>query len=427
VLAVLAVAVVPFVRFDFNPLRLKDPTSESVQTYFDLLANSRTSPYTISIVTDGMDEARDLVDRLEALPDVDKALTLESYVPGDQPEKLDLIDQLALVLFPVIMPQMEPPPTVEERHQAFTELRAKLSAARIAGKKDAPGAEPGSPAPLAATTRGFAEALDRFVVAFDSSPESLQGLESDLLSYLPKRLDKLRAALEAAPVSVADIPEDLRGRLVALDGRVHVEVFPKDDISDNQAMRRFVEVVRTVAPRATGTPVLLVEAARAVIGSFVEAGTIALVLVLALLFLLLRNLRDTLFVLIPLLLAIGLTVATATLLGFSFNFANIIVFPLLFGLGVASGIHLVCRRRTEDTPLRSLKTSTPRAVIFSALTTIGSFGSLAVSSHRGMASMGEFLTIAIAFTLVCTLLVLPALMARFLAPGKGPGKERDAA
>jgi hopanoid biosynthesis associated RND transporter like protein HpnN len=418
VLAILAAAVVPFARFDFNPLRLKDPTTESVQTYFDLLASSRTSPYTISIVTDGMDEASSLSDRLKALPAVDKALTLASYVPDDQPEKLELIDQLALVLFPVIAPQIKQPPTTAERHQAFGELRAKLSAALAAGNNATPDAKSGDPASLLVTAGSFAATLDRFVAAFDNSPESLQLLEDDLLSYLPKRLEKLRTALEAAPVTIDDIPEEVRERLLAPDGRAHIEVYPRDDISDNSAMRSFVDVVRTVAPNATGTPVLLVEAARAVIGSFVEAGTIALVLVLALLFLLLRNLRDALFVLIPLLLAIELTVATATLIGLSFNFANIIVFPLLFGLGVASGIHLVCRRRTGGTPLRSLETSTPRAVVFSALTTIGSFGSLAVSSHRGMASMGEFLTIAIAFTLICTLLVLPALMARFSAGGE---------
>ena len=85
--------------------------------------------------------------------------------------------------------------------------------------------------------------------------------------------------------------------------------------------------------------------------------------------------------------------------------------PLLAGLGVASGIHLVSRTRESQRRAAPLmQTSTPRAVILSALTTIGSFGSLAISSHRGTSSMGELLTIAIAFTLICTLIVLPALM-----------------
>ena len=112
----------------------------------------------------------------------------------------------------------------------------------------------------------------------------------------------------------------------------------------------------------------------------------------------------------PLVLAGILTVAFAYLVGLDLNLANIIVLPLLLGLGVASGIHLVKRARAE--PGRGvLHTSTPRAVLFSALTTAGSFGSLAISGHRGTASMGMLLTIAIAMTLLCTLVVLPAMMA----------------
>jgi predicted RND superfamily exporter protein len=92
-----------------------------------------------------------------------------------------------------------------------------------------------------------------------------------------------------------------------------------------------------------------------------------------------------------------------------FNFANVIVLPLLFGLGVASGLHIVLRARQAG-PQRVLLTSTPRAVLFSALTTVGSFGALALSSHKGTASMGLLLSIAIGLTIVCTLVVLPALL-----------------
>jgi hypothetical protein len=125
---------------------------------------------------------------------------------------------------------------------------------------------------------------------------------------------------------------------------------------------------------------------------------------------LLRSLRDTLLVFYPLVVAGLLTVATAVLFDLSFNFANVIVLPLLMGLGVASGIHLVMRSREALADIALLRTSTPRAVAFSALTTILSFGSLAVSTHRGTASMGILLTIAIGFTLLGGLIALPALM-----------------
>ncbi|MBT5811891.1 MAG: hypothetical protein HOI19_16075, partial [Rhodospirillaceae bacterium] len=103
-----------------------------------------------------------------------------------------------------------------------------------------------------------------------------------------------------------------------------------------------------------------------------------------------------------------LTIATSVVFGLPFNFANVIVLPLLLGLGVASGVHLVMRGQTAAS-LRG--SSTPRAVLYSALTTLASFGSLMASGHRGMVSMGQLLTISIAYMLIAMLVVLPAQMA----------------
>ena len=115
-------------------------------------------------------------------------------------------------------------------------------------------------------------------------------------------------------------------------------------------------------------------------------------------------------VLIPIGLAGLLTLAASALLSLPFNFANVIVLPLLIGLGVDSGIHLVSRAHEGDGHAL-LTTSTPKAVFLSALTTLASFGTLAVSSHQGTASMGALLFVAIFFTLLCTLIVLPAMIA----------------
>ncbi|MBT6116506.1 MAG: MMPL family transporter, partial [Rhodospirillaceae bacterium] len=213
-----------------------------------------------------------------------------------------------------------------------------------------------------------------------------------------------------------DMPLSLLRRYVAENGLSRVEVEPAEDIMDPGALRRFVGAVRTVAPDATGSPVLLLEAGDAVTGAMRQATVTALVVIALLLVVLLRSLRDTLLVLAPLLLAGALTGAASVLFSLPFNYANVIVLPLLLGLGVASGIHLVFRARDEGMGRPLLSTSTPRAVVFSALTTMASFGSLVVSSHKGTASMGELLTVAIGFTLLSTLVVLPALLAAFGRP-----------
>ena len=180
-------------------------------------------------------------------------------------------------------------------------------------------------------------------------------------------------------------------------------------MNNDQALKRFVRDVREVAPNATDNPVVMVEAGNAVVQAFQEAGAYSLVGIVILLLVVMRNITDTLFVLTPLLLAAVLTVAFTVIGNTPFNFANVIALPLLLSLGVGYGIYLVLRHRATATVADVLVTNTPRAVLFSALTTMGSFGTLAVSSHRGTASMGILLFVALTLALFCTLIVLTAM------------------
>jgi uncharacterized protein len=175
-----------------------------------------------------------------------------------------------------------------------------------------------------------------------------------------------------------------------------------------------------VAPAASGAPVTILDAGKAVLEAFWQAATLSVALIVVLLLAILDRRRDVALIFAPLVLAALLTVAASVLLDRPFNFANVIVLPLLFGLGVASGIHLVIRERETEGANSALETSTPRAVVFSALTTIGSFGSIAISSHLGTASMGILLAVAISLTMACTLIVLPALIR---VTGDGPGRK----
>jgi len=217
--------------------------------------------------------------------------------------------------------------------------------------------------------------------------------------------------MEAAAVSVENLPEQLKRRFEAQSGQVRLEVFPKFDLRKRANLEKFVADVRTVAPRATGSPVIIIEAGNAVIGAFVKAALISIIAIAFLVIVLMRSLRDVLLVFAPLTLAALFTIAATVLFELPFNFANVIVLPLLFGLGVASAIHIVMRSHEKVGLQGVMESSTPRAVVFSALTTIGSFASIALSSHPGTASMGVLLAISIGFTLICTIYFLPALMA----------------
>ena len=397
-----AASTLPKAAFDFDPMNLRDPSTESVATITDLMADNRANPYSVTILSRNLGEARALADKMKVLDLVDGVATLADYVPGDQQEKLQVISTMALFLGPAFAQEMAAgTPSPADRRAELAKFRIKLIA--LAGR---PGNSPERKAAgeLLQALAGMFEVLTKDTKDTEAVIENFEGR---LLRALPGRLEALNTALGAGPVTVKNLPAEIRDNQIAADGRAKLEVYAKEDLRDREALARFVAAVRTVSPRASGSSVVIFEAGNTVVGAFWQAGTISVALITVILIIVLKRFVSAVLVFVPLVLAALLTVAASTVFGLPFNFANVIVLPLLFGLGVAGGIHLVVREREQG---GAYETSTPRAILFSALTTIGSFGSIALSSHPGTSSMGLLLTISISLSLACTLVVLPALM-----------------
>lgn len=418
VVAVLAVAAIPAalqVRFDFNPLHMIDQHAEGVKVFEELLANPDTAPYRIEVLAKNLDEAKAIAKRLEKVPTVARALTIADYVPQDQGPKLAILNNLQILVppFSLLMPASLTPPAPDTT-QKMEKLQKNLQ--ELAAKdKGTQGRAAGN----------LANALGRFLAANAQNPQALASLQSSLLGTLPDELHQLGEALLASRVSIDNLPTDLRSRYLAADGQARVEVFPKADLTNNQKMLQFVSTVLQAEPRAVGAPVMLVQGGEAVLGAFQEATYIAIVGIALLLLLSLRRYRDMLLIVLPLLLAALFTVAAMSLLGVSFNLGNIIVLPLLIGLGVAFGIYIVLRWRSGVDAAHLLQTSTPMAVFFSGLTTLSAFGSMALSVDPGMASLGDALSIALAVVLLCILVVLPALLLLFTPSPREEGIAQD--
>ncbi len=398
ILSLMALALTPKVVFDFDPLNLKNRQTESMATLIDLMDDSRTSPYTIDILAENLDAAEALAARLSDLEGVEAAETILDYVPADQDEKLDVITTTALFLSPALSTERQPGPSHEEQADALSRF---IETAKTQG---------------ASETGESAKRLVANLEKITTRTNGIEELERRLLVHLPAQINALKDSLKAEPVTLEDLPQSLRERKIADDGRTKIEVFPKFDVTDREKLTAFVESVQALAPNAVGSPVVILEAGRAILGAFYQAGAISVGLIALLLFVVLGRLQEVFLVFAPLFIAGLYTLAASVLFGVAFNFANVIVLPLLFGLGVAGGIHLVVRARQQGGMEQATASSTPRAILFSALTTMGSFGSIALSSHPGTASMGLLLSIAITLTLICTLVFLPALMASMRVP-----------
>ena len=400
--ALAGIALLPKIRFDFDPMHLRSPRAESVATLLDLAKDPTTAPDTIDVLAPSVEAAVHLGEQLEKLPVVDHVLTLASFVPEDQDEKLALIGDAAMLLEPTLAPaSTKPPPTDAETVAAMTHAVQSLDEARAANAQ----------LPFAKAASRLAMALRALAGAPEATREHAQSL---LIPPLQTTLAQLRAALSAEPVTLARLPDALRRDWVTSDGRARIEVYPKGDVSGNVALRRFVDGVLAVVPDATGAPVSIEASSRTIVDAFAKAGVLAFVSITLLLVATLRRARDVALTLAPLVLSALGTLGSCVLIGLPMNFENIIALPLLFGIGVAFNIYFVMAWRAGR--INPLQSSLTRAVVMSGLTTGTAFGSLWLSHHPGTASMGELLALSLAWTLVAALLFLPALL--------GPPRQR---
>ena len=394
--------LLPRVEFDLNPLNLKDPHSPAVEAWHRLATSADSSPYTADVLTASLDDAVKRAAGLRALKEVDKAVTLADYVPAEQSEKLEIIDGMRASSGAMLAAETSNTvPSVDAEVAAVERLLMRIAA--VTPTLD-DGALKNSATRL---TQAFAQ-----LRAHSGWPQqSLPEVRALLLGDLPQAIARLRQLLEAGPVTLKDIPAETAQRYVAADGRARIEVYPREDLNDNAAMRRFAAAVTALEPQATGAPVELVAGSHAVIRACVEASVLALVLTIIMHVFVLTGVLDAVLIAAPLVLAMLLTVTTSVLWGIPLNFANIIALPLLIGLNNAYGAYLVIRRNHARDIHHLLDTSTPRAVLFSGLTAVASFGTLAASKHPGMAGMGVLIALSLSYALLCALVVLPALMA----------------
>ena len=386
-----------FLHFDFNPMHLRNPNVESIATFLDLRKDPNTGANAINVMTNSEADARKIKEKLSKLPEVLRVISLDSFVPEDQPEKLKLIAQGAKVLNPALNPEsVDEAPSDAENIDALKGSAESLR--KIAGEAKGPGA---------VASRRLADDLARLA---DSNQDTREKTQAIFVMPLKIVLDQLKNALQAKPVTLNNLPPDLVRAWKTKDGLMRVEAEPRGDPNDNETLRKFAAAVLAAEPTAIGGPVSILKSGDTIVRAFIHAGFWALLSISLLLWITLRRITDVLLTLVPLLVAGAVTLEVCVLIDLPLNFANIVALPLLLGVGVAFKIYYVTAWRAGRTNL--LQSSLTRAIFFSAMTTATAFGSLWLSSHPGTASMGKLLAMSLVTTLAAVLLFQPALMGK---------------
>jgi predicted RND superfamily exporter protein len=117
---------------------------------------------------------------------------------------------------------------------------------------------------------------------------------------------------------------------------------------------------------------------------------------------------------IPLAMGVVWMMGLMGLAGLDFNFANLVAIPLIIGIGIDNGVHVIHRVRLEgEAGMTVVLRHTGRAILIASLTTMIGFGSLALASHQGLASLGKVLLLGVGSCLVTSTLILPNILVAF--------------
>jgi hypothetical protein len=326
-------------------------------------------------------------------------------VPPRQEERLELMRgvQRRLADLP---PAGKPIPHLRP---AAADVQADLAA--LLGRLEGRGA---ALADLRAAAGALRDRLGRVNAVL--AADLLQRFDERLAGDLRDDLYRLREVSEPLPVAVGDLPEALRERQIGRRGKWLVRAFARDCLWDFGPLERFCERARTVDPRATGKPFGTVEGLKAMQGGLTRAGVYAFLVIAAVLLLDFRRVGGALVALAPLLLGVLLVLGVLGLFGLPLSPANMIAFPLILGVGVDNGVHvlhdyLIRRREGAAGNGAPVSAAIGRGVLVKALTTMIGFGALMISTERGLASLGFVLTLGVGCSMLTALVLLPAVLA----------------
>ncbi len=413
-----AATLAPHVKFDGNLLNLQAEGTDAVDWELAILKDGGHSSAFAASIADTLRTTRDRVKRFKSLPEVQKVESIADLIPEDQSITISKL-QKALQNFSALPQKTEPPKRlpIEAFYKQVRSTRRRLDALQSAAPKEH---QAGSAhLPLHTLLTAIEAALE---TALEPGQEQRkQRAENALHAYqmalyhdVLGKMRLLHASQKLKPIAPDDLPRSVRDRLQSKNGRFLIRVYPRHNIWEDEAQRRFVEALRTVDPHVTDTPVQVYESRRLMTDGYAKGGLYALGVVLLLLLLDLRSLRDALFAAIPLIVGGLWTLGFMHLVDLRFNLANLIILPLLIGIGIDTGLHMVHRFKQEGlTGLALIRHSTGRAVILSGLTTAIGFGALGLARHRGIQSLGILLGVGVLLTLLAALSVLATSLTIF--------------
>ena len=372
---------------------------------------NRSAWFALSVAS-SPEEALARKEAFEKLPTVERVVEVASKIPLHAEGKRPIVERIhnRLANLPRQVPEIpvtEPAELDRMLAGAETMLASVPEAARSA-----------------AELRQMRELLRRYTP--DEYRRRVSAYQQAMAVDLLGKLRELQAASTVEPPRPSDLPECVACRFIGKNGKYLLQVFSKGNIWDVGPMGRFVHDVRSVDPEITGNPLQVYEASRQMKRSFEHAAWYALLVIVPLVFLDFRRLGHTLLAMLPMSLGMLLTIGLMGLLDIPLNQANMIFIPLIIGIGIEDGIHLLHDMRRQGRRYRGADNAVIVSVVVTSLTTMVGFGALMIANHRGLQSLGRVLTLSMGCCLLTSLLLPNLLRLGGFAADGAPEQETDA-
>ena len=396
------------VNFDYNLLNMQSAHLPAVLFEKKLINSASNSVLFGAVVANSLTNAADLEQRLSRLPAVANVRSMSQFLRGDDGEKLKLIRAIKADVADIrFAPPDRGPADVAALSQTLYSSQGYFGLALEAVKKE-------GDTNLFRQLQSVSDAitlLRKQMLAQNPAVAAtkLAAFQQALLDDLRDTFRNIQEQDDRGGLQIADLPAPLRNRFIGVTGKYLLQVYPREDVWQRGPQAEFVRQLRTIDPDATGTPVQLLEYTTLLKDSYVEAAYYALVAIALLVLLHFRSLTCVLLALLPVFIG---AVWMGGIMGWReipFNPANIMTLPLVVGVGVTNGIHILNRFAEERNP-SILAKSTGKAVLVSGLTTIAGFGSLVLAEHQGIASLGFVMAVGTTTCMVAGLTFLPALL-----------------
>ena len=394
--------------FDFLPEATESALGLNVLEY-DAVA----SPVFAAIPAESIDAAREKTAALRALPSVAGLQSPSDLLPPLDAASLSTLraglrglgrapDVQALAAAKI------EPAKVATQADAIADLLEEVAFAMRGAGMDTQGAD--------AAKDAFAS-LAKTLASLDAAGTArVEGINAQAAAILGPAMQTAAAVAERGDYAPEDLPPLFASRFVSKDRKsVAIFVVPSGQFWEEDVALTFAADVRSVDENAVGLAMVHVEHGRQVREGFERAALYAAGLIVLLLLADFRSLKDSLLALFPTVLGWLWMLGLMPLMGMDFNVANIVALPLVLGIGIAFGVHMMHRLREGDgdaeTPsLDSVVRGTGGAIGVAATTTMVGFAALMLSPYGGMISLGATMVLGIGACLLATLLVLPALL-----------------